>query len=108
MAEVVAVTKENFSSVVEAESRPVLMDFWAPWCGHCTQVAPMVEEVAEVVNDMAKCVKVNVDDNAHLAERFGIMMLPTLVVALNGKEVDRVVGVTGVDEILLKLENHIS
>lgn len=106
MSNVVQVTHSNFSDVVEAEDKPVLIDFWAPWCGHCTQLAPVIEEVAEEMEDKAKCVKVNVDDNAMLAERYGIMMLPTLVVAMGGKEVDRLVGAADKWEILSKMETH--
>lgn len=100
------ITHSNFSDVVESENKPVLIDFWAPWCGRCTQLAPVIEEIAEEVENKAKCVKINVDDNAKLAERYGIMMLPTLVVARNGKEVDRVVGKADKHAILLKLETH--
>lgn len=108
MALVEQITDANFSSVVETEDRLVLIDFWAPWCGHCTQIAPVIEEIAEEFDDKAKCVKVNVDDNAQLAERYGIMMLPTLVVAVNGKEVDRLVGAADKGQIVMKLESHIS
>lgn len=107
MSYAIDVNKTEFSSVVESEAKPVLIDFWAPWCSYCTRIAPVIDEIASEVEDKAKCVKVNVDENANLAERYGVMMLPTLVVAMNGKEVDRLVGATDKSEILAKLENYL-
>lgn len=106
MASAIDITREQFSAAVESEERPVLIDFWAPWCSYCIKLAPVIDEIAEAVEDRAKCVKVNVDENAHLAERYGVMMLPTLVVAMNGKEVDRLVGAADKSEILSKLESY--
>lgn len=85
------INKENFQAEVMRSDRPVLLDFWAPWCGPCRMVAPIIEEVAEERADI-KVGKVNVDEQPELAGAFGVMSIPTLVVMKNGKIVDQAMG----------------
>lgn len=86
------VTGATFESEVLLSDKPVLVDFWAPWCGPCRMVGPIVEEVAQEVGDRAKVAKVNVDNEQEIAIRYGIMSIPTLMVFENGKVKETVVG----------------
>lgn len=93
------ITKDNFEAEVLNSDKPVLVDFWAAWCGPCQMLLPVVEGLAEEVTD-AKICKVNVDEQPELAEKFKVMTIPTLVVIKGGKEVRRSVGVKPKDQIL--------
>ena len=86
-----AITKENFESMVQNSEKPVLLDFWASWCGPCRMLSPLVDEVAGE-NKQVTVGKVNVDEQPELAQTFSVMSIPTLVVIKNGKEVNRSVG----------------
>ena len=81
----ISVNKNNFNQEVLNSDKPVLMDFWAPWCGPCRMVVPLVEEIAKERSDI-KVVKINVDEEQELAMQFGVMSIPTLVVMKNGKD----------------------
>lgn len=96
---VVKITSENFQELVLNADRKVLLDFWAPWCGPCRMVSPIVDEIAEERKDILVG-KVNVDEDMSLATRFQVMNIPTLVVLQNGQVVNRVVGARPKDAIL--------
>ena len=96
------INKNNFQSEVLNSEKKVLLDFWAPWCGPCRMVVPMVEEIAKERPDI-KVGKINVDEEAELASRFGIMSIPTLVVIENGKIVNQAMGARPKDAILAML-----
>jgi thioredoxin 2 len=89
----------DFNAVAEKSPIPVLIDFWAPWCGPCKIVAPAVEKVSQEMAGQLKAVKVNTDIAPELQERFGVRGIPTLVLMDGGKERDRVVGAMGVDAL---------
>lgn len=93
------INKNNFHNEVMSSDKPVLLDFWASWCGPCRMVVPIVEEIASERPDI-KVGKVNVDEQPELAIQFGIMSIPTLVVMKNGKVVNQVTGARPKSEIL--------
>ena len=96
------INKDNFQEEVLNSDKPVLLDFWAPWCGPCRMVAPMVEEIAAERPDI-KVGKVNVDEEQDLARRFGVISIPTLVVVKNGEVVNQSVGARPKNQILALL-----
>ena len=96
------VNKNNFNQEVLNSDKPVLMDFWAPWCGPCRMVVPLVEEIAKERSDI-KVVNINVDEEQELAMQFGVMSIPTLVVMKNGKIVNQVTGARPKAQILAML-----
>ena len=96
------VNKNNFNQEVLNSDKPVLMDFWAPWCGPCRMVVPLVEEIAKERSDI-KVLKINVDEEQELAMQFGVTSIPTLVVMKNGKIVNQVTGARPKAQILAML-----
>ena len=93
MGAIQEITDVNFDSEVLQSSQPVLVDFWAPWCGPCRQIAPLIEQLAGENNGSAKVVKLNVDDAPNSAQSYGVSSIPTLMVFKGGEVVDRFVGV---------------
>jgi thioredoxin 1 len=92
VVEPIHVTDETFDEVVLGSSKPALVDFWAPWCGPCRMIAPIVEELAQDYDGRAVIAKINTDENVAVAGKLGIMGIPTLILFKDGQEVDRIVG----------------
>ena len=101
---IIKINSDNFENEVVNAEAPVLVDFWAEWCGPCRMVGPILEEVARAVEGSATIAKVNVDENPELAQRFGITAIPTLLIFENGEIREKLVGVTGPDELIRKLQ----
>jgi len=101
-------TDETFETDVLKSDRPVLVDFWAAWCAPCRMLAPTVEAVADKYASNARVVKLNVDDNPSVSQRYGIKGIPTLILFKNGREEERVVGATSEGAISRMIEKHVS
>ena len=108
MAKPAEVSDANFEAEVIKSDLPVLVDFWAPWCGPCRMVAPLVEELADEYSGKVKFVKLNTDDNVQTASRFGIRSIPTLLVFKGGKAVEQVIGFRPKSELKRTLEKALS
>jgi thioredoxin 2 len=102
------VTDATFAQDVEGSPVPVLVDAWAPWCGPCHMIAPIIDQLAAELAGRVRVVKLNVDDNPRTAERFDLRSIPTLLVLKGGREVDRLVGVQPKQEIARRLERAIA
>lgn len=99
MAEVI-ITKENFENEVLKSDIPVLVDFWASWCGPCMMLSPVIEEISEELEGKVKVGKINVDEQGELAMKYGIMSIPTLLVFENGEIKNKSVGFAPKEEII--------
>lgn len=104
----VHVTDRNFEAEVLKSNIPVLVDFWAEWCGPCRMIAPILEEIATDLKGKLKVVKVNVDESQELAGQFNIMSIPTLLVFKKGEPVEQMVGAMSKDQLLAKIEPQLA
>ena len=104
----IMVSDATFAAEVERSALPVLVDMWAPWCGPCRTVAPIVDQIAAELAGRVKVAKMNVDDNPATSARFGVRSIPTLLVFKGGSEVDRIVGAQPKAAIVSRLERHVS
>ena len=103
----VTITDSNFEELVKNSDKPVLVDFWAEWCGPCKMIGPLVEELANDYEGRAVVGKVNVDENPNISMEFGIRSIPTLLVFKGGQIVDRHVGTAPKDVLAKKLDAQI-
>jgi thioredoxin 1 len=101
---IVNVTDQSFNT--EVENGVVLVDFWAPWCGPCKMIAPVLEELDSEIGGQVKIAKVNVDDNSESAAKFGVMSIPTLILFKDGQPVDKVVGFQSKDALKNVISRH--
>ena len=97
---VTELNKDNFEKEVMEANVPVLIDFWASWCGPCRMMSPVIDKIAEEMGDKLKVCKVNVDENHELAEKYEIMTIPAFIVIKNGAEAGRTIGVKPKEDIL--------
>ncbi len=107
MSNAVAVTSANFDAEVIKSPVPVLVDFWAEWCGPCRAIAPVVDQLAAEYAGKLKVVKVDVDDNGDVSGKYGVMSIPTLMLFKDGQPVERIVGALPKPIILTKVKQHL-
>ena len=103
---IVNVSDQTFKTEVEGQEGVVLVDFWAPWCGPCKMLAPILDELDGELSSQATIAKVNVDENPESASRFGVMSIPTIIVFKDGQPVDKVVGVNSKDALKNLVGKH--
>ena len=108
MSAALAVDNKNFEQEVIQSPIPVLVDFWAPWCGPCKAIAPSVDALAEEMDGQLKVVKINTDEAGEIAGRFGVMSIPTLLVIKGGEVVETLVGNQSKQAIAAKVQAHIA
>ncbi len=96
----------GFEKVVKSASVPVVVDFWAPWCGPCKAIAPVLDQIADELGDAVVITKVNVDDNGDLAQQFGVQNIPTLLFFKNGTLVDKVIGSRPKADLVTVIKKH--
>jgi thioredoxin 1 len=108
MSKPMAITDDTFETAVMEAGKPVLVDFWAEWCGPCKMIAPILDEIAEERADELTILKLDVDENPQSAIQFGVMGIPTLILFKDGEIVERITGYLPKDRFLAKLEPHLN
>jgi thioredoxin 1 len=103
MANITELNSSNFEQTITGSSVPVVVDFWAPWCGPCKAIAPILDELATELGDGARICKVNVDSNAEIAGKFEVRAIPTILIFKDGKVSETVVGLTSKDALKAKI-----
>jgi thioredoxin 1 len=104
MDNTVTITEANFDAEVTQSTKPVIVDFWAEWCGPCKMIAPVLDEIAKEKGDTVKVGKVNIDDNQSLSFKYNVRAIPTLLFFKNGQVVDQVTGMTSKKDLLGRIE----
>ena len=107
MAKPVAVSDNTFQQEIIDSDKPVLVDFWAAWCGPCKMVAPFVDQIADEYDGKLKVAKVDVDQNQASARQYGVMSIPTLILFKGGKAVERIVGFRSKNDLVKTIEPHL-
>ncbi|GIP29891.1 thioredoxin [Paenibacillus sp. J23TS9] len=102
---IVNVTDQSFNAEIEGQGT-VLVDFWAPWCGPCKMIAPILDDLSNEMGDSVKIAKLNVDENPETASRFGVMSIPTLIFFKDGQPVDKVVGLNSKENLKNIISKH--
>ena len=100
MSELINLNKESFEKVTSSKDKTLIIDFWAPWCGPCKALTPVLEELSSEMSDLVEVYKVNVDDNTELAQEHGVQSIPTLLVYKNGSLSETIVGLKTKDELI--------
>ena len=108
MSKQIEFTETNFQAEVIGSDVPVLVDFWAPWCGPCKMIAPIMEELSNEYDGRLKVGKVNTDDNQQVASQYGIMSIPTIMIFKNGEVVERIIGAHPKDTLTGKIDEVLS
>jgi thioredoxin 1 len=108
MAKPLEINDSTFQAEVIDAEQVVLVDFWAPWCGPCRMVGPILEEIAAEQDSKIKIVKLNVDENQQYASQFGVFNIPTMILFKDGQEVDKIVGALPKNQLLDRLTPHLS
>ncbi len=105
---VVDVTDEDFDTFVIESDKPVVVDFWAPWCGPCKMVSPIVEELSQEYGEQVRFAKLNTDDNEITAAQFGVFSIPTLIIFQDGQEINRHVGFAPKEQLKRQIDRSLS
>ena len=105
MSELVNLNKESYNNAVSSGEKTVMVDFWAPWCGPCKALTPILEEISSEMSEQVGIYKVNVDDNTDLAQEHGVQSIPTLLIYKNGSLSETIVGVKTKDELIQIIES---
>lgn len=107
MGDVLEIVGENFEAEIVGSDKPALVDFWAPWCGPCRMMHPVLEELANEYDGKAVIARCNVDDNQALAGRFSVTAIPTIVLFKGGQQVDKIIGVVPAEDLKQRLDANL-
>ncbi|MBU4174319.1 MAG: thioredoxin [Actinobacteria bacterium] len=107
MGDVLEIVGENFEAEITGSDKPALVDFWAPWCGPCRMMHPVLEELANEYDGKAVIARCNVDDNQALAGRFSVTAIPTIVLFKGGQQVDKIIGVVPAEDLKQRLDANL-